>query len=184
MLSLKWKDTKISGKLNKAGLAEDHKYRDREGLINFQQSIIDRYLSDYKDCDPIKVLDVSTGAGVFVELMNDLGHAAKGTEKPGTPYQVFLKSQKTDVIYHDSSEVPFPFKKGEFDLVTCISSFNFYPEDFYKKILKELFRISKKTVFLLLTKSESFDKNKELFDAPVDGWTLSVQGPYYRWDKV
>lgn len=182
MISPKWKDSKIASKLIKVGL-ENHKYRDRESLIAFQQSIIDRYLSDYVDCEPVKVLDVSTGAGVFVELMNDLGHEAKGTEMPGTPYQAFIKSQKTDVEYHDSTEIPFPFKKGEFDLVTCISSFNFYPEDQYEDILKELFRLAKKTVFLLLTKCAAFDNNKALFEKPVEGWVLSVQGAYYRWDK-
>jgi ubiquinone/menaquinone biosynthesis C-methylase UbiE len=184
MISLKWKDTKISGKLNKAGLAEDHKYRDRVGVMDFQQSIIDRYLEDYKICNPVKVLDVSTGTGVMVELMNDLGHAAQGTEKPDTPYKVFHKSQKIDVVYHDSMETPFPFKKNEFDLVTCISSFNFYPEDLYEKILKELFRIAKKTVLLLLTKGEALDRNIDLFNSPVAGWTLTVQkNSYYRWDK-
>lgn len=182
MISPKWKDTKIAGKLTKAGVATDHKYRDRNSLINFQQNIIDKYLSDYSE-GGAKVLDVSTGAGVFVELMEDLGNKVKGTEKPGTPYQVFHKSQKTEVVYHDSTEVPFPFKKNEFDLVTCISSFNFYPEDQYEAIFKEFFRIAKKTVFLMLTRGEALDRNKDLFETPVDGWTLSMQGAYYRWDK-
>jgi ubiquinone/menaquinone biosynthesis C-methylase UbiE len=184
MVGLEWKDKKIDSKLTKVGLAEDHKYRNREGIINFQQSIIKKFLNDYTDCEPIKVLDVSTGTGIFVELMNDLGHTAQGTEKLETPYKVFHKSQKIDVIYHDSTEFPFPFKKGEFDLVTCISSFNFYPEELYSKILKELFRISKKTVLLLLTKCESYDRSRSLFEAPVKGWALSIQGSYYRWDKV
>lgn len=186
MISTKWRDTKTKSKALKAGIAEDHKYLDRARTIDFQQALIEKYLKDFiDDITEATVLDVSTGTGIFVELMNDLGHVAQGTEIPDSPYQVFHKSQKIDVTYHDSTDLPFPFE-GKFDLVTCIGSLNEYPEEMWGKIYKELFKMANKTVFIGVTKGDAYDRNSKIFNKPpVNGWKLTVQnGSFYRWDKA
>jgi 2-polyprenyl-3-methyl-5-hydroxy-6-metoxy-1,4-benzoquinol methylase len=183
MLSPRWRDTKVKSKVK--GIVSDHKYFDRPRTMAIQQNMIDTYLKDYKDpeCKKCKVLDVSTGTGIFVELMNDLGHNAQGTEIPDCPYQVFHKSQKINVVYHDSVE-PFPFKKQEFELVACIGAFSKYPEDKIEDIFKDLFRIAKKTVFVGINRGDIYDRNKETFNKIPKGWRLTIQnGTFYRWDR-
>lgn len=183
-LSLKWKDTKIGSKADKVNLSKDHKYRDRERCIRVQQEVIDKFLEDFKECDPVKVLDVAAGNGVFIEMMNNLGHDACGTEKPGTPYEVFHKSQKTNIIYHDTTDLPMPFKKKEFDLVCCVGAFDFYPEDKWNDILKDFFRVAKSTVFVALNRGEKYERNADLFSNPISGWKMTFKkGSHYRWDK-
>lgn len=185
MLNPKWKDTKVVSKAVKAGIPNDHKYLDRARTIDFQKKLIDKYLSDYTgDITEATVLDISTGTGVFVELMNDLGHDARGTEIPKTPYMLFHKSQKTDVDYVDSTE-PLPYAKGEFNLVTCIGGFNEYPESMWSKILKEIFRIAINTVLIGITKGAAYDNNSDVFSKVPKGWKLTQQNEtFYRWDKI
>lgn len=194
MLKGRWNDTKVQGKADKAGLGENHKYRDRKRSIEVKENFIKRYLKDYaamgnfkvldvSTADKVKVLDVSTGNGVFVELMNDLGHVATGTEIPDSPYIPFHKSQKISVVYCDSTKT-LPFKKGSFDLVTCIGGFNEYPADSWSKILANLFKIATETVLISIAESKDYNKNKEVFDNIPDGWHLTdLRGTTYRWDK-
>jgi SAM-dependent methyltransferase len=185
MLNPKWNDSKIKSKAIKAGIDGNHKYLDRARTIEFQKALIEKYLSDYTDgADSRTVLDISTGTGVLVELMNDLGHQAKGTEIPDSPYTVFHKSQKIDVEYFDVADIPFPVKE-KFDLVTCIGAFNEYPEEAWSKIFKEILKIADKTVLIGITKGEAYDRNSRVFTKPlIKGWELTEQnGTFYRWDK-
>ncbi len=184
MISKRWRDTKAKGKVIKEGISKDHKYLDRSRTMAFQQTVIDAYLDDFKDSEgkACKVLDISTGTGLMVELMNDLGHKARGTEIPDCPFQPFHKSQQIDVIYHDSAK-KFPFKNKEFDLVICIGAVSCYPEEKIPSILEDIFRIAKSTVLIGVNRGEIYDRIKELFDKVPNGWKLTIQkNTFYRWD--
>lgn len=181
MLKNRWNDSRIYKKADENGIDKDHKYRDRPRTIAVKQGFIHRYMPDFENGDKgkVKILDISTGTGVFIELLNDMGYETTGTEIPNCIYEPFHKSQKLNVIYHDSTEIPYPFKKNAFHLVTCIGAFQHYPEEKRDEILKEIFRIAKKTVIISI--EEVDDHNP--FDVP-EGWALTSHiNTIYRWDR-
>lgn len=180
MIKTRWNDSRIYKKADANGVDPDHKYRDRPRTIAVKQAFIHRYLPELENGAKVgKILDISTGTGVFIELLNDLGYEAVGTEVPNCIYEPFHKSQKINVTYHDSVET-FPFKKNAFGLVTCIGAFQHYPEDKWSDILKEIFRMAKKTVLVSIEKVE----DQSLFSIVPDGWSLTYQiNTIYRWDR-
>lgn len=95
-----------------------------------------------------KVLDVGCGRGTFIGYLVDLGINAEGFDFSEfaikNPYS---RCPKERLRQHDATLV-WPYKNKEFDLTIALDIFeHVYLEDI-NKVIKEMFRVSKKWVFL------------------------------------
>jgi len=186
MLKSTWKDSKVDAKVTEAGVPKNHKYRDRARSLDVVNSFVKRYLEDYMTSKPVKVLDIATGNGIFLEVMKDQGHSVVGTEIPKSPYIPYHRSQNVLVEYHDINDLPHPFDKDSFDLVSCIGGLNILPVYFWEDLLEDLFRMAKKTVILSVGRDNAYEVNKQIIEdfALFEGWSLTLQDrSIYRWDK-
>lgn len=190
-----WTDADIESRLRDVGLPDDHKYLDRMDWLGRKVRLVHQLLPEYeyyvkngKPTSGKSVLDLSTGNGVFLEVMRYLGHNIKGTDSPRCKYTPFHKSQEIPMLYFDGSELPYPIKDHSYDLVSCVSAINFYNND-WRLILDEFFRISKQTVLLIVNRVTNRSEdlwlhNKPLLDnyTPPPGWKLQYQFlSTYKW---
>jgi len=126
--------------------------------------------------DKLNVLELSTAHGATLEVLRYFGHKVVGNDfsndglravgnkrttlrKVNTkiavdnldhmdwPYKPIIDSIDLDVKLFDAGQIPYSFKKAEFDVVLCFDALEHYchPKD-WMKIIDEFVRISKKTV--------------------------------------
>ena len=98
-------------------------------------------------------LDVGCGTGEYTLLMEHMGFTVTGIDVSEGMLRVARvkqrKARRADrlqLVWAEGSELPF--KEGIFDVAVCIAVFDLIP--FYKKLLKEMFRILKKRGKLIL----------------------------------
>lgn len=175
-LGRKWKR-----KIDISGLDEGHlKMTNRPDQIIRKNELVERFLPEYMRGGG-SVLDVSCGAGVFLEVMRHYGNMIYGTS---IDMFEFKEAQDVPHMQLDSNNVPYPFSDKMFDLVTCFGSMKKYDEAKLPEIFAEFFRIARKTVLLKLNSIGWVDEHEEMLSTPPDGWSIEVYGDTlwkYEW---
>lgn len=169
-LGLKWGDEADEKEMQ-------HKLADRAVQIPRKDAFIREYLPEYMTGGH-RVLDVSCGAGIFLEVMRYYGNEIMGTDVNRFS---LMKAKQVPFIPHNSHSLPFPFKDGEFDLVTCLGSFGQYAQQNkvyarpLSEIFAELFRLASKTVFVKMNSVETAMEHAKVFKGYPKGWAFSVR---------
>ena len=100
---------------------------------------------------PESVLDVGCAYGFVVKRFQDLGIPATGIE-----YSPFAVSQAvTENIYEGDVRDLSRFKNNSFDLVLGTELLEHIPEDDLFNAVKEMYRVSKRFIFLLICTANS-----------------------------
>lgn len=161
--------------------AKSPKVHDRITALSQKYSYIDRYLSEYKQGGK-SALDLSCGNGALLEILRHYGNEVMGVE---VEYFLYLKSQNIPHIKHDCSLIPYPFADQSFDLVSSIGAISFYDIE-CKPALDEMFRIARKTVFLVVNTGEYLDQYGEFIKGYCPtGWKHSVNNDStHKWTHV
>ena len=102
-----------------------------------------------------KVLDVQAGLGVMVQLLNDSGYNAIGTEAD----EVSEFWENKEELVH-SEPINLPFEDRKFDLVTWFSMHEDRVEESYQEeVVEEMVRVTKK--YIIVKPYANFDANKD-----------------------
>jgi SAM-dependent methyltransferase len=159
---------------------EPPKVHDRLPALERKYDLIEKFLPEYK-AGGKSVLDLSCGNGALLEILRHYGNEVAGSE---VEYFLYLKSQAIPFVRHDCAVFPYPFEDQSFDLVSCIGSISFYRSE-CAPVLLELFRIARKTVFVLVNTGEYLDTyGPELQAFCPDGWRKTLNaGSVYKWEK-
>lgn len=162
--------------------AQHAKWDNREERIAISYGLAKRCLPEYLQGPPRRVLDVSCGAGAWLEIMRHHGNEVLGVD---IQYFPFLESQGIPYVVHDCSRFPYPFADASHDLVTCIGSISNYAAP-WGDVLAEFFRIAARTVFLCCNQGDPHDENRAMLRRHCPpGWRQSmVRNARYRWDRT
>lgn len=92
------------------------------------------------------ILDMPCGTGRFLKLISDAGYTYYGSDVSKEMLDVCLEKTPTNSNPHficaDGEDMPF--SSETFDCVLCVRFLNLIPPDVRARIVKELFRISRK----------------------------------------
>lgn len=153
-----------------------HKLADRAVQIPRKGKFIRQYLPEYMQ-GGCRVLDVSCGAGIFLEVMRYYGNEIMGTDVNRFS---LMQAQNIPFTPHNSHSLPFPFEDEAFDLVTCLGSFGQYASQnkLYARplseIFAELFRMARQTVLVKMNSIETATRHADVFKQYPRGWVRSV----------
>lgn len=155
------------------------KMYDREPMLRRKIDFIGKHLNEFVWHKGKSILDLSCGNGTFLEVMRFLGHDIMGTD---VQYFECLESQEIPYIAHNGNDLPYPFKNKSYDLVTNIGSITFLEID-WNKVLDEMFRISKNTVFVLANSGPILNANRDILsNYNHKGWVnVFDNGLAYKW---
>jgi len=171
-------------KVDTSGFDDSYlKMTDRPEQLTRKNELVRKFLPEYMQGGSV-VLDISCGAGVFLEIMRHYGNVIYGTS---VDMFDFKDSQDVPHMPHDSNNVPFPFRDKTFDLVTCFGSMAKYDEAKLPAIFAEFFRLARRTVLLKLNSFGWVDKHDDLLQSPPDGWSVQVIGETmwkYEWKSA
>lgn len=164
----------------------------RREMIRAKCNLINKYLPEYINHPPIKLLDMSCGTGPLMEIFRELGHEVMGFDRDSLPIWLntpYLQSQGLPFIEWDGRNTPYPFADKSYDLVTNIGSINYYNYDNpdWESAFKEIFRIAKDCVFIVINKGpEQLQHIDFLNNWAVDGWhrKLNLDHSYFKWKYV
>lgn len=149
----------------------DDKMADRVTQIPRKFKIVASYLPEYM-AGGKSVLDVSCGAGVFLEIMRYFGNEIHGT---CTNMFSMKASQEVPYTRWDSRNLPLPFADESYDLVSCFGSLKQYG-DTRALIFRDLFRMARETVIVDVNSSESKRKFSGFLTSPPEGWKYEQLG--------
>jgi len=194
ILSLNWNNPKAPNKfrdnITKFWSADKvvnfEKFIDRKRYQQSIMSVIQRFLPEIKNGGH-SILDMSCGSGMFLELSRAYDNEILGSNEPiPCVYAPLLKSQKIPFVLVDGNILPYPFEDRSFDIVTLMNAIWFFPEDLWVPIVIELFRISRKTVFIITSTEDKYAKGSEKIDKIIlpHGWekTDTSHINYIRWE--
>lgn len=107
-----------------------------------------RMETDLNYMKEMSVLDIRAKSGQMVEMLTGNGHCktAVGVDMV-KPWVEYANKKGRNVIYREDP-TQLPFSDGAFDIVYSYKTFGRVPDN--KAFLKELIRVSKKYVFLLI----------------------------------
>lgn len=163
------------------------KYTVRTTVAKQSYQWINRYLPEIS-AGGLKLLDMSTGPGIFLEVARTFGNEVLGTNEPNSIYRPLLESQGTPYLEVDGTTLPYPFDDCSFDVVTLLNALHFFPQKIWLDVLDELFRISKKVVFLMICEGKDCNDHVNKMSTNVrDGWVVSGyyrNGRLLRYDRV
>lgn len=172
-LGSQWRDIPPDSEFHSARIA------DRTRKITDSVSRFRRDLPEYQ-AGGYRVLDISCGSGIDLEIMRHYGNVVMGMD---IQYFELLDSQEIPYVNHNGGDLPYPFKTDEYDLVLCMGSISNYGAD-WLEVLGEFFRIARKTVYFIPNRGEPFDQNKDRIPKEVDGWKSAIyQEGLYKWEK-
>ncbi len=144
-----------------AHLKEHHEklnHTNELGYADWMKSVLD-YMS-VNECnnklnnEKLKILDIGSGTGEFVVLMNALGHDATGIDLHTEHLElanILAKENNMDestFIFNDKKSLPF--KDNAFDLITSFSVFEHLEDEVLEWMLPEIFRVCRGCVFTLV----------------------------------
>lgn len=134
----------------------------------------------------LKCLEINCKEGITVELLKHLGHDAIGTDIPETQFTAMHRSQELSVHYFWPQHPPFPYASGSFDIVFFRGALgDLSPIFCWPRVVKEMCRISKNAVIILLQIDDTFDRNDGLIPNQLEGWECEnlVRG-CYKYSKI
>lgn len=153
--------------------------------IHRHLTLIETYLPEYLEGDRRRVLDVSAGAGVFLEIMRYAGHEIVGTEL--TRFD-FMRAQNVPHIGHDLNAGPLPFAAQSFDLVTIFAALKQVDPERRAAVFQDLFRIARRTVVVRLNHGPFMrTEAPRLLGAPPAPWLvdrLDTVTWKYQWSPL
>jgi len=147
----------------------------RERIIKGQwvrlHSTIPEFLNKNKNKSKFKCLDVGCGNGATLEILRWYGHECIGmdyTDKYSTgdwKYKSCIESQNLNCINHSGTDIPYPFKNKEFDLLICYAALTFLqPIEKWTAILNEFARITSKCILICPNRGMTYDNGKKYID--------------------
>jgi 2-polyprenyl-3-methyl-5-hydroxy-6-metoxy-1,4-benzoquinol methylase len=153
-----------------------HKLADRVVQIPRKVAFVRQYLPEYTK-GGFSVLDISCGAGIFLEVMRHYGNEIMGTDVNRFS---LLQAQKVPFIPHNSHSLPFPFDAQSYDLVTCLGSFGQYAQQNkifarpLSEIFAEMFRLARKTVVVKMNSPKTAMEHAKVFKTYPPEWKIEV----------
>ena len=161
MISFEWNKPDL---VETALISSDHKYRDRERCYNGKIKLVNEFMPFLKE-EKLKILDISCGNGVFVEMLQDWGHEVEGSEAIRSLYVPFHISQGIKCKYFNAAQDMYPYQNKEFDIVTCIGAMNLYkPKELWAKCADEMLRIAKKSVYIFFNIDSLYQDYQKMFE--------------------
>lgn len=152
------------------------KWAPREDEIPRQLAVMRQYLPELFTGPRVSVLDVSCGAGVFLEIARYLGHTVHGTEHRCYIdfHADYLDAQGIPFTLHNSNDVPFPFADASYDVVTCFASFKQYKPQLRRAIFDDLFRMARGLVVVRVNHGDFLERGEagQVFDYPPEPWIV------------
>ena len=113
----------------------------------------------------LKILDVGCGNGVILEILRWYGYDVTGMDyttgydKGDWLYRPLIESQGLKCVNHSGSDIPYPFKDKEFDVLICYGAITFFKFP-WVNVLNEFARITKSCILLLVNVGDKYDKEK------------------------
>ena len=161
MIRFEWNNPEL---VETALIKSDHKYRDRQRCYNSKMKLVNEFMP-FLLGEKFKILDISCGNGLFVEMLRNWGHDAEGSEAIRSLYVPFHLSQEIKCKYFDASQDMYPYKNKEFDIVTCIGAMNLYkPKEQWVKCADEMLRITKKAVYIFFNLDALYQDYQKTFE--------------------
>jgi len=157
-----------------------YRYYNRLSFIGDKHAQLDKHFPELKKGGK-KVLDVSCGTGVLLEILNYYGNETTGIEWAGSIFRNVLDTQGIDWIKHDCSKVPYPFPDKSFDYVICIAAIDQYRVP-WAPIVQEFMRLAKEVVFVLPNRGQTLEDNRQALNhCALPGWGQSCNEDTYTW---
>ncbi len=186
LVGVTWKS-----EIKRLPLAKTDKTWNRERMIKSYIRFLNTYAPELLKEKGKIILDVSTGAGILLEVLRALDHGVIGTEKPDTLYRGMHRAANLWIQYHDSTsrdaekKIKFPFDEREFHYVFCLDAMNFYPIQVWREIIQEFMRMATQTVIVGFIYDGYFQANGwEIRDWSFEGYKLTLNHTtVFRWDK-
>jgi predicted SAM-dependent methyltransferase len=92
------------------------------------------------DKNPTSVLELGCARGYIIKKLESQGIKAVGVENSD---HCILTRVTNNIIKHDITQTPWPFKDNEFDLCFSVGVLNFIPENKINSVISEIKRVSK-----------------------------------------
>ena len=172
--------------VKKIPLAQTDKAWNRERAIKGYVRLLRTFAPELLDSEKPKrkILDVSTGPGIFVEVLRSLGHEVTGTADLRSIYRGMHVSQALKVEYFNLAEPVLPMEKKTFDYVFCIDKINEYPTGWWEPLIKDFARVATKTVIVGFVYDGYFQNyGWEIREWKLDFALTKVDTNVLRWDK-
>jgi SAM-dependent methyltransferase len=136
------------------GTIEHWGYRNLQGEFLGAKNIAEAWKTMF---NPKNLLDLGCGRGTFVAYARDVNIEAHGFDYSeyaiNNPYP---RCKKEWLKVHDATK-PWPYKNKEFDLTVALDVFEHIYTDDLPFVMNEMFRVSKKWVFLQIAVAGSGD---------------------------
>ena len=144
------------------------KFLDRDKNIELNWDRLHREIPEFLN-KKLKVLDVGCGNGASLEILRWYGHDAigmdytNGFDAGDWLYKPLIESQELKCVNHSGSDIPYPFKDKEFDVLICYGTITFCVSP-WVNILNEFARITKSCILLGVNVGDQYDREKVNLD--------------------
>lgn len=160
---------------NKISFTNNLSFYDRYWKVNKKKvttwcygiNIVENLISNYKFKS---VLDAGCGSGDVVRYLLSKGYNAKGIELSSSVLKDFASDLLKGGIVQQGSLMNLPFKDNEFDVVFSTEVLEHINEKDIPKVIQELSRVCKGTVFLTISLRPSSNFNKYHINLKPRSW--------------
>lgn len=181
-LGTDWKNAAAASEFNKR-CPQNPEYANRPYFFKLKVNEIRNHYPEYIECESKKVIDVSAGNGIMLEIMRLIGHDVVGLDQPDCVFSLLARSQNLHIIEHNCNFMPLPLPSRSYDLLVNVGAIHHYKAP-WEDVLQEFFRITKETVFISVSKGKVFaDKRHILDNHEQKGWkkVLPMPDGMYKW---
>lgn len=181
-LGAEWKNDASVAEFTKR-CPQNLEYANRPYFFKLKTNEIKNYYPEYIRCGPKKVVDISAGNGILLEIMRLIGHDVVGLDQPDCTFSILARSQHLHIIEHNCNFMPLPLPSKSYDLLVNVGAIHHYKAP-WEDVLKEFFRIAREAVFISVSKGSVFTEKRHILDAHEQkGWKKIVPVPdgMYKW---
>lgn len=138
-------DPKGKGFKRPDGSTEYWGYKNPTGEFLGAKPITEAWKTIFK---PKNMLDIGCGRGTFLTYARDAGIEAYGFDySEWAVKNRYSRCKKTWIKQHNATK-PWPYKDGEFDLITALDFCEHIYEFDLPQVIEEMFRVASKWIFL------------------------------------